>query len=106
MRNRSRRATTCVLVMALSIGLLPALDAAAGTTSGAASIAVPVPAASAATAPAAAEEVVAMRTRDAKHFRNPDGTFTAVFGHYLHYQSAPGRWDDVDLSCGRRARTS
>jgi len=84
--------------MALSLSLLPALDAAAATTSGAASIAVPVPAASAASAPAAPEEVVGMRTRDAKHFRNPDGTFTAVFGHYLHYQSAPGRWDDVDLS--------
>ena len=39
-----------------------------------------------------------LRTRDAKHFRNADGTYTAHFGHYLHYEAAPGRWDDVDLN--------
>lgn len=44
------------------------------------------------------EEVVALRTRDAKHYRNADGTYTALFGNYLHYQSAPGKWDEVDLN--------
>lgn len=42
-------------------------------------------------------EVVAGRTRDMKVFRNENCSFTAMFGHYLHYQDAPGRWEDVDL---------
>lgn len=46
----------------------------------------------------AAEEVVGLRTRDAKHYRKADGTYTALFGHYLHYESEPGRWEEVDLN--------
>ena len=47
--------------------------------------------------PPADREVVSERTRDAKRFANPDGTYLAVFGHGLHYESAPGRWEDVEL---------
>jgi hypothetical protein len=45
-----------------------------------------------------AEEVVSLRTRDAKHFRKPDGRNVALIGHNLHYEAAPGVWHDVDLS--------
>lgn len=43
-------------------------------------------------------EIVSLRSRDAKTFQNPDGTRTALFGHLLHYEAAPGDWRDVDLS--------
>lgn len=48
--------------------------------------------------PTAPEEVPTLRSRDAKHFRNPDGTLTAEFGHGLHFEVAPGQWEDVDLN--------
>ena len=43
-------------------------------------------------------EIVSMRTRDAKFFREANGAMRAEFGTYLHFQSAPGRWEDVDLT--------
>lgn len=43
-------------------------------------------------------EVVSQRTRDMKVFLNSDCTYTATFGHYLHYEAAPGQWEEVDLT--------
>jgi len=48
--------------------------------------------------PPVAQEVVSARTRDEKRFRLADGLFLAVFGHRLHYEAAPGQWEDVDLN--------
>lgn len=44
-----------------------------------------------------AVELVEKRTRHAKHFVKPDGTFTAVFGKEIHYQAATG-WEEIDLT--------
>lgn len=48
--------------------------------------------------PSKPTESVALRSRDAKHLANPDGTFTAVIGRNMHYEAAPGRFEDVDLT--------
>lgn len=45
--------------------------------------------------PHGAVELVERRTRDAKHFLNPDGTFTAVFGRGFHYEAERGLWLDI-----------
>ncbi|MFY9587998.1 MAG: hypothetical protein WAT66_11140, partial [Actinomycetota bacterium] len=49
-------------------------------------------------APDAPNEIVSMRGRDAKFFRNPDGSTRAEFAANQHYLSAPGRWETVDLN--------
>jgi hypothetical protein len=43
-------------------------------------------------------EIVSMRSRDAKHFRNPDGSYTGVFRDHMHYLDDVGEWQDVDLN--------
>lgn len=43
-----------------------------------------------------AVEVIERRTRHAKHFRLPSGSYQAVFGNHLHYDDA-GAWEDVNL---------
>lgn len=48
--------------------------------------------------PASPVEITSLRDRDAKHFRNPDGTNTGIFSRYLHYEAAPGQWEEVDLT--------
>lgn len=42
-------------------------------------------------------EIISERTRDMKVFATADCSYTALFGHYLHYEAAPGQWEDVDL---------
>lgn len=42
-------------------------------------------------------ELVELRTQSSKTFLNEDCSRTGVFGTLLHYESAPGRWEDVDL---------
>lgn len=37
-----------------------------------------------------------------KVFANKDCTHTAVFGHYLNYEAAPGQWEEVDLNFERQ----
>ncbi|MCD4736763.1 MAG: hypothetical protein K8R53_12025, partial [Bacteroidales bacterium] len=44
------------------------------------------------------DEVIHFRTENSKTFRNPDGSFTAVFLSNLHYIDANGSWKDVDLA--------
>lgn len=45
-----------------------------------------------------AEEIESLRTQDSKTYLNPDGSYTAVIGHYLHYETSPGVWEDIDLT--------
>src|SRR5574344_121474 len=44
------------------------------------------------------EEIVAQRTQYSKHFRNADGSFTAIVtaGSTLNYQDASGQWQTID----------
>lgn len=44
------------------------------------------------------QEVPSLRERDVKVFANPDGSRTAEFAPYLHYQDSSGDWKDIDLS--------
>jgi RHS repeat-associated protein len=48
--------------------------------------------------PEVREEIVELRTRDSKTFRDPDGSLEALIGEYLHYQDEEGAWQDVDLN--------
>ncbi len=48
--------------------------------------------------PDAPNEIVSMRNRDAKFFRNSNGTTRAEFAANQHYLAAPGRWEKVDLN--------
>ena len=43
------------------------------------------------------DEVLERRTKYAKHFRNPDGTFTVQTGKVYHYKDAQGALQDIDL---------
>lgn len=43
------------------------------------------------------QEIRSLRTRDSKTYLNPDRTLRTVFGHRLHYEAAPGRFEKVDL---------
>lgn len=45
-----------------------------------------------------AVELVEMRTAGAKHFRLPDGRRQAVISKYVHYQAAPGIWEETDFT--------
>ena len=42
--------------------------------------------------PSTAVEVVEARSQHAKHFRNPDGSFTALLVQDIHYEAVPGSW--------------
>ncbi len=44
------------------------------------------------------QELTEKRAKNAKHFRNSDGTFTAQVGGNYHYKDATGNWQDIDLS--------
>jgi|GEM_PF-1696827 len=44
------------------------------------------------------QEVLERRNRNAKHFRNANGTFTVQAGGVYHYKDANGAWQDIDLS--------
>ncbi|WP_343631668.1 T9SS type A sorting domain-containing protein [Fluviicola sp.] len=41
------------------------------------------------------------RTKNAKHFRNANGTYTAQIGGNYHYKDANGKWQDIDLNIGQ-----
>ncbi|WP_300672995.1 GEVED domain-containing protein [Soonwooa sp.] len=43
-------------------------------------------------------EVQSKRSENVKHFRNPDGSFTAQIGGNYHYKDQQGQWQDIDLS--------
>ena len=43
------------------------------------------------------QELVEKRTKNAKHFDNGNGSFTAVTGNTYHYKDASGKWQDIDL---------
>ena len=45
-----------------------------------------------------AVEQIDKRTQHSKTFANLDGSFTSVLVKDLHYEVAPGWWDDVDLA--------
>ena len=45
-----------------------------------------------------AVEIPELRSRDAKHFQNQDGTRTAVIVPGMHWQDDDGTWQDVDLN--------
>lgn len=45
-----------------------------------------------------ATEIRGRRTRNAKHYRKPDGKYVAVIGQKLHYEKSPGQWEDIDLT--------
>ena len=47
--------------------------------------------------PDAPNEIVGMRSRDGKFFREANGKTRAEFAMNQHYLSAPGRWETVDL---------
>ncbi|MBL7705016.1 MAG: T9SS type A sorting domain-containing protein [Taibaiella sp.] len=44
------------------------------------------------------DEVADRRTRNAKHFKNSNGSFTVVTGGTYHYKDAANRWQDISLS--------
>jgi hypothetical protein len=43
------------------------------------------------------QEVVSKRTKNAKHFKNADGSYTAQIGKTVHYLDNSGRWQDIKL---------
>lgn len=43
-------------------------------------------------------EAVEKRAKNAKHFRNADGTYTAQIGGNYHYKDENGKWQDIDLT--------
>src|SRR5215217_3540154 len=50
------------------------------------------------------QEVLERRNRNAKHFRNADGTFTLQTGNVYHYKDAAGAWQDIDLTIRKAQR--
>jgi hypothetical protein len=44
------------------------------------------------------QEVIEKRSQNAKHFKNPDGTFTVQTGGNYHYKDEVGKWQDIDLN--------
>jgi len=44
------------------------------------------------------DEVVDKRTRNAKHFKNSNGSFTVVTGGTYHYKDASNHWQDISRS--------
>lgn len=87
MVDRFRKAYASALIASLiASGLIVGLQPAGGA---------PAVAPSDAPIRPDAVELVNLRTRDSKTFRNPDGTFTAQFASRMHYRSG-GVWKDVD----------
>lgn len=43
-------------------------------------------------------EAVEKRTKNAKHFKNSDGSYTAQIGGKYHYKDENGKWQDIDLN--------
>ena len=44
------------------------------------------------------QEIIGKRSKNAKHFKNTDGTFTTQMGGNYHYKDETGKWQDIDLS--------
>ncbi len=44
------------------------------------------------------QEVLEKRNKNAKHFKNADGSFTVQTGGVYHYKDASGAWQDIDLT--------
>lgn len=44
------------------------------------------------------QEVLEKRNKWAKHFRNPNGSFTVQTGNIYHYKDDKGSWQDIDLN--------
>ncbi|HQP16927.1 MAG TPA: hypothetical protein PLB59_13275, partial [Bacteroidales bacterium] len=44
------------------------------------------------------QEILEKRTRNTKHFNNPDGSITVQIGGLAHYKDENGAWQDVDYS--------
>lgn len=44
------------------------------------------------------QEIIEKRTKNAKHFKNTDGTFTTQMGANYHYRDEAGKWQDIDLT--------
>jgi PKD repeat protein len=42
-------------------------------------------------------ELISRRTRDTKTVLHADCSYTTTYGTDLHYEAAPGRWEEVDL---------
>ncbi|MNJ86392.1 hypothetical protein D3C87_38860 [compost metagenome] len=43
-------------------------------------------------------EVLGKRAKNAKHFKNSDGTYTAQIGGNYHYKDESGKWQDINLN--------
>jgi hypothetical protein len=91
--RQTRLRIHCSVVLAISM----LITSFAGYDAALAQEPSPGPAVSDDPDPTPIEEIVSMRSRDAKFFRNADGTFTAEFGQYIHYQTDEGNWAEVDL---------
>lgn len=52
------------------------------------------------------QEILSKRSRTTKHFKNPDGTFTAQIGGPIHYQDASGNWQDIDFAISETRNVS
>jgi hypothetical protein len=46
-------------------------------------------------------ELISRRTRNSKTVVHEDCSYTTTFGHNLHYEVEPGRWEEVDLQFRR-----
>ena len=44
------------------------------------------------------DEIAEKRTKNAKHFKNANGSFTVVTGGTYHYKDANNQWQDISLS--------
>lgn len=44
------------------------------------------------------QEIIEKRSKNAKHFKNTDGTFTTQLGGNYHYKDEDGKWQDIDLT--------
>lgn len=44
------------------------------------------------------QEAIEKRSKNVKHFKNSDGTFTAQIGGNYHYKDQAGKWQDIDLT--------
>lgn len=44
------------------------------------------------------QEIIEKRSKNTKHFKNVDGTFTAQTGGNYHYKDEAGKWQGIDLT--------
>lgn len=44
------------------------------------------------------DEIITKRSQNAKHFKNPNGSFTVQIGENYHYKDDNGKWQDIDLA--------